>query len=158
MCTTLPIFPDRTILGARLLSARCGNHRLAASMERNAEDEHAHLAFTVAQGTARCSIRFQGGVEVIPPQVIPHSGDRSTGIKITSLELKEHALIVEADVNAAQTSFDIETKWRPGSVDGGTIRQTAEHLYEVDFDRDESAPDSFGYTHRRAIVNFDHAY
>jgi hypothetical protein len=69
------VFDPQIPLGARLLGARCGNDRLAASMERNAQDEHARLGFTAAQGMAPCSIRFEGGVEVIPPQVTPHLGD-----------------------------------------------------------------------------------
>ena len=156
--STLIVFDPQIPLGARLLGAQCGNHRLAASMEHNEQDEHAHLAFSVTQGTAHCSIRFQGGVEVIPPQVAPQLGDRSTGIKITSVEFRNHSLIVEADVNSASTSFDIKTAWKPTSVDGGTIDQIAGNLYQVDFDRDERAPDSFGYTRRRAVINFEHAY
>jgi glycogen debranching enzyme len=151
------VFDPQIPLGARLLGAQCGNHRLAASIERNAQDEHARLAFTAMQGTGRCSIRFQGGVEVIPPQVTPHLGDRSTGIKITSVDLRDHSLTVEADVNGAQTTFDFETAWRPASVDGGTIRQIDGNLYRVDLGREERAPDSFGYTHRSAVVHFEHA-
>jgi hypothetical protein len=67
-------------------------------------------------------------------------------------------LTVEADVNGAGSTFDIETAWRSASVEGGTIRQIDGNLYRVDFDRDERAPDSFGYTHRRAVVHFEHAY
>jgi glycogen debranching enzyme len=152
------VFDPQIPLGARLLGAQCGSHRLVASIEHNAQDEHARLAFSAAQGTAHCSIRFQGGVEVIPPQVAPHPGDRSTGIKITSVELRDHSLIIEADVNAARTSFDIETAWRSASVDGGTIHQIAGNLYRVDFDPDERAPDSFGYTHRRAVVHFENTH
>jgi glycogen debranching enzyme len=152
------VFDPQIPLGARLLGAQCGNHRLPASIERNAQDEHARLAFTAVQGTDRCSIRFQGGLEMIPPQVTPRLGDRSTGIKITSVDLRDHSLTVEGDVNGAQNTFDIETAWRPGSVDGGTVRQIAGNRYRVDLDRDGRAPDSFGYTHRSAVVHFEHAY
>jgi hypothetical protein len=154
----LLVFDPQIPLGARLLGARCDNRRVAASLERHAQDEHARLTFTAVQGTNHCRIQFQGGVEVIPPQVTPHLGDRSTGIKITSIDLQDHALIVEGDVNGARTTFDIETTWRPVSADGGTIRQIAGNLYRVDFGRDERAPDSFGYTHRTVAVNFQHAY
>ena len=152
------VFDPQIPLGARLLGAQCDNHRLPASIERNAQDEHARLAFRAEQGTVRCSIRFQGGVEVIPLQVIPHLGDRSIGIKITSVELRGQSLIIEADVNGARTSFDIETGWKSASVDGGTIRRIARNLYRVDFGSDEMAPDFFGYTHRRAVVHFENAY
>jgi glycogen debranching enzyme len=150
------VFDPQIPLGARLLGAQCGNHRFAASMERNAQDEHARLVFTAVQGTDHCSIRFQGGVEVIPPQVTPHLGDRSTGIKITSVDLRDHTLTVEGDVNCARATFDIETALRPASVDGGIIRQIAGNLYRVDLDCDERAPDSFGYTHRSVVVHFEH--
>lgn len=75
-------------------------------------------------------------------------------MKITSVELRDHSLTVEGDVNGARSTFDIETAWRPASVDGGTIREIAGNLYRVDFDDDERAPDFFGYTHRRAVVHF----
>jgi hypothetical protein len=156
--STLIVFDPQIPLGARLLGAQCDDHRLAASMKHNEQDEHAHLAFSVTQGTAHCAIRFQGGVEVIPPQITPQLGDRSAGIKITSVEFRDHSLIVEADVNSDWTRFDIKTAWKPTSVDGGTIGQIAGNLYRVDFDRDERAPDSFGYTRRRAVINFEHAY
>lgn len=152
------VFDPQIPLGARLLGAQCDNHRLPVSLERNAQDEHARLAFRVAQGTAHCSIRFQGGVDVIPPQVIPHLGDRSTGIKITSVELKDDSLIIEADVNGARPSLDIQTSWKTASVDGGTIRRIAGTLYRVDFGSEEMAPDSFGYTHRRVVAHFENAY
>jgi hypothetical protein len=152
------VFAPQIPLGARLLGAHCGSHRLAVSMERNAQDEHARLGFTAAQGTTHCSVRFEGGVEVVPPQVTPHVGDRSTGIKITAVDLRDHSLLVEADVNGARSSFDIKTAWRSASVDGGTIRQIAGHLYRVDLDRGERRPDSFGYIHRRVVVHFEPAY
>jgi hypothetical protein len=151
------VFDPQIPLGARLLGVQCGNHRLAASIQRNAQDEHARVAFTAPQGTDRCSIRFQGGVDVIPPQVTPRLGDRSTGIKITSVDFRDHSFTVEADVNSAQTTFDLETAWRPTSVDGGTIHQIDGNLYRVDFSREERAPDSFGYTRRSAVVHFEHA-
>ena len=153
----LVVFGPQIPLGARLLGGQCGNRRLAVSMERNAQDEHARLTFTAAQGTAYCSIRFTGGVEVIPPEITPRVGDRSTGIKITSVSLRNHALVIEADVNATRTAVDIQTGWKPASVDGGTIHQIAGNIYRVDLDRGGSAPDFFGYTHRRAVVYFEHA-
>jgi hypothetical protein len=66
-------------------------------------------------------------------------------------------LIVEVDVNGARSGFDIKTEWRSASVDGGTIRQIAGNLYRVDLDRGERERDSFGYTHRRVVVHFEHA-
>ncbi len=155
------IFDPQLPLGARLLSAQCGNRRLAASMERNAHDQHARLAFTAAQGKTHCGIRFQGGVEVIAPHPASSVGSFSTGIKITRVELNDtsqgnRSLIVEADVNdAGAASFDIATSWKSASAAGGTIRQIAGNLYRVDLDRVGTAPDSFGYTHRKAVVHFE---
>lgn len=151
------VFGPQIPLGARLVGAQCDNHRLRASLERNSQDEHARLAFRAAQGTAHCSIRFRGGVEVIPPQVTPRLGDRSTGIKITSIELRDHSLIIEADVNVARPSVVIQTAWKTASVDGGTIRQIGGNLYRVDFGTDEKARDSSGYTHCRAVIRFENA-
>jgi hypothetical protein len=86
-----------------------------------------------------------GGITSTPP------------IKITAVDLRDHSLIVEVDVNGARSGFDIKTEWRSASVDGGTIRQIAGNLYRVDLDRGERERDSFGYTHRRVVVHFEHA-
>jgi hypothetical protein len=125
-------------------------------MERNPHDEHARLTFTAPQGTVQCVIRFHGGVEVISPALAPLLGNASAGTKITTVELRNNSLMVEADVNnAGAASFEIKTQWKSASVEGGTIRQSADNLYEVDFDRSGIAPDAFGYTHRRAIIHFE---
>jgi hypothetical protein len=93
----------------------------------------------------------RGGITSTPP------------IKITAVDLRDHSLIVEVDVNGGSrcerrtSGFDIKTEWRSASVDGGTIRQIAGNLYRVDLDRGERERDSFGYTHRRVVVHFEHA-
>jgi glycogen debranching enzyme len=149
------VFDPQVPLGARLLGAQCGSGRLMASIERNAHDEHARIAFTAPRSTIHCSIRFQGGVEMISPRVVPHLGSASTGIKITAVDLRNNSLTVEADVNdAGATSFEIETPWKSASVEGGTIRQIAGSLYRVDLDRGGIAPDSSGYVHRTAVIRF----
>jgi hypothetical protein len=94
------------------------------------------------------------------PHLVPSLGSPSTGIKITAVELpnnslSDNSLIVEADVNdAGAASFEIETPWKSASVEGGTIRQIAGNLYQVDLDRGGIAPDSFGYSHHRAVIHF----
>jgi hypothetical protein len=149
------VFDPELPLGARLLGSECGNRRVANSMERNAQDQHVRLAFTMPQGTTHCVIRFQGGVELISPHLVPLLGSSSTGIKITSIELSDKSLSVEADVNdAGAASFEIVTPWKSASAEGGTIHQIGSDLYQVDLDRAGTASDSFGYSHRRAVVRF----
>jgi glycogen debranching enzyme len=150
------VFDPQVPLGARLLSSECANRRLTAFVERNAHDEHTRLAFRAPQGTIRCEIRFQGGVEVIAPHLVPLLGNPSTGIKITSVDLRDSSLIVEADVNDARAaSFEIETPWKSSSVDGGVIRRIAGNLYRFDLDQGSMKPDSFGYSHHRAVIHFE---
>jgi glycogen debranching enzyme len=150
------VFDPQVPLGARLLGSECANRRLIAFLERNAHDEHIRLAFTAAQGTIRCDIRFQGGVEVMAPHLAPLLGNPSTGIKITSVDLRDSSLIVEADVNDRRAaSFEIETPWKSSSVDGGVIRQIAGDLYRFELDRGSMTPDSFGYSHHRAVIHFE---
>jgi glycogen debranching enzyme len=149
------VFDPQLPLGARLVDSECGSRRLTASMERNAHDEHARLAFTAPPGTVQCVIRFQDGVEVISAHLAPLLGNPSAGTKITAVELRDDGLMVEADVNnSGPAYFGIKTRWKSASVEGGTIRQSAADLYEVDFDRGGITPDPFGYTHRRAIIHF----
>ena len=148
-------FDPQVPLGARLLGSQCGDRRVTASIERNAHDQHTRLAFAAPQGTTHCGIRFQGGVELITPDLVPLLGNRSTGIKITDVSLKDNLLIVEADVNGAgEASFEIHTPWKSSSVEGATIHQIAGNLYRVDIERAGTASDSFGYVHRRAVVHF----
>jgi hypothetical protein len=150
------VFDPQIPLGAHLVGSECGDHRLPASMERNAHDEHARLAFTASQGTVQCAIRFQGGIEVIAPDLVPVLGNASTGTKITGVELRNKSLIVDADVNRAEAApFEIKTPWKPTSIDGGTIRQIAGNLYQIDLDRSEITSDAFGYAHCRAVVRFE---
>ena len=102
-----------------------------------------------------CEIRFQGGVEVLPPHVVPLLGNPSIGIKITDVDLRNHSLIVEADVNErGPASLEVETPWKSASVEGGSIHPVAGDLYEVDLGRGGGPPDAFGYTRRRVVVHF----
>jgi hypothetical protein len=57
--------------------------------------------------------------------------------------------------DAGAASFEIETRWKSASVEGGSIHQIADHLYRVDFDRGGIAADSFSYAHRKAVVHFE---
>jgi hypothetical protein len=149
------VFDPQIPLGARLLGSQCENRRVTSAIERNAHDEHARLGFTAPQGTVHCEVRFQGGVEVIPPHAVPLLGNPSTGIKITDVDLKDRSLIVEADVNQqGPASFEIETPWKAASVEGGSIHSVADDFYEVDLDGGGGPPDAFGYTHRRAVIHF----
>ena len=148
------VFDPQIPLGARLLGSQCDNRRVTSAIERNAHDEHARLAFAAPQGTVHCEVRFQGGVEVIPPHTVPVLGNPSMGVKITDVDLKDGSLIVEADVNQqGLASFAIETPWKAASVEGGSIHSVADGLYQVDLDRG-GAPDAFGYSHRRAVIHF----
>jgi glycogen debranching enzyme len=150
------VFDPQLPFGARLLGSQCGNRHLTAAIERNAHDQHARISFTAPQGTMHCGIRFQGGVEVISPDVVPLLGSTSTGIKITAVELRNNSLIVDADINeAGAASFQIKTPWKWVSVEGGTVHQIARNLYQVDLDRSAITPDGFGYARRRAVVRFD---
>ena len=149
------VFDPQIPIGARLLASQCDSRRVTSAIEHNAHDEHARIAFTAPQGTVHCEVRFQGGVEVIPPHAVPLLGNASRGIKITDVDLKDRSLIVEADVNQqGLASFEIETPWKATSVEGGSIHSVAGDLYEVDLDHGGDRPDAFGYTHRQAVIRF----
>ena len=149
------IFEPQIPFGAHLLGSRCDNRRLTGAIERNAHDEHARLAFLMPEGTMQCEIRFDGGVEVIPPRAVPVLGNPSTGVKITAVDLKHKALIVEADVNErGPASFEIQTPWKPGSAEGGDVHPVAGKFYRVDLDGEVAPSDASGYTHQRVVIHF----
>jgi glycogen debranching enzyme len=149
------VFDPQIPLGAKVLDAECDNRGLTVSLERTASDEHARLTFTAPQGMTRCGIRHRGGIEIISPHSGPLLGNPSTGIKITSVDLRESALIVEADVNdSAASPVEIQTPWKPSSVEGGGLVQTVPGRYRIDFEHTATAPDSFGYTHRKIVIHF----
>jgi glycogen debranching enzyme len=152
------VFDPQLPLGARLRGAECRTRRIAASIQRNTDDEHAILAFQATQGTVQCTVRFQGGVEVITPQLVPLVGNPSTGIKVTGVTFSNNILIVNADIDrAGPASFEIQTPWKSASIEGGTIHQIAGQLYRVELDRNGAADDAFGYSHRRAVIQFKSA-
>jgi glycogen debranching enzyme len=145
-------FDPEIALGAKVLSARCGDRPLKAVPEMHAEDEHARIEFTAEPGSTRCSIAYQGGVTLLPPRTAPVVGDASHGIKITGVNLQDQVLAVEADVNSAGPQFmEIRTPWKALSAEGAKISPEGDGLYRVEF----NATGQTGYSHRTFTIHFD---
>jgi hypothetical protein len=145
-------FDPEIALGAKVLSARCGDRPLKAVPEMHAEDEHARIEFTADSGSTRCSIAYQGGVTLVLPRTAPVIGEASHGIKITGVNLQDQVLAVEADVNSAGPQFmEVRTPWKALSAEGAKISPEGDGLYRVDF----NATGQTGYSHRTFTIHFD---
>jgi glycogen debranching enzyme len=141
------VFDPEIPLGATRVAASCNGRTIAASLERNAQDEHARLELTVPRGKTHCDLRYQGGVDVIPDIPRPQVGDTSIGLKIIGLSLERNVLTVTADAYLRkQTSFTLRTAAIPESLGGARLEGVPDGSYRVILDS-RSNPVS-GYVRR----------
>jgi glycogen debranching enzyme len=147
-------FDPEIPLGAQVSSAECGGRTLRASSEIHEEDEHASIQFTAAAGRTQCSIAYRGGVALVPPSIVPKLGEESRGIKITTVQLRNRSLTVDADINPEGPQFvEIQTPWKPTSVDGGKLSPEGTDLFRIEFNTD-AASDRNKYVHRTVTIQF----
>ena len=149
------LFEPQIPLGARILSADFDGHPVSASPELFPEDEHAKMEIQAPSGASHCRIRFAGGVSLIQIQPSPQIGDRSTGMKISRLDLQNQIMSIDADVNSAgNATFQIRTPWKIATLKGATIRQLSDASYEVTMQRTSAAVNSMGYAPSHVEITF----
>jgi len=149
------LFEPQIPLGARIVSADFDGRPITASPELFPEDEHAKVEIEAPSGASHCHIRFVGGVSLILPQPSPQLGDRSTGLKITRLDLQNRTLSVDADViSAGNAAFLIRTPWKIATLKGATIRPLSDASYEVTMQRTSAPADPIGYGRAHAEITF----
>jgi glycogen debranching enzyme len=115
-------FAPQIPLGATNISASLDGRPISVAVEQHAEDEHAGTEIELPPGTLHCSIVYDGGARVFVPEGHPIPGAASHALKLTSLRLVGHRLMVDADVAAPEdASIELETPWKIQSVQGGRI-------------------------------------
>jgi hypothetical protein len=125
-------FAPELPLGATLRDAHVADQAFNATIEQNPQDTHAHVAFQAPSGSTSVTIRFKGGVSVIPSLPTLQVGDPSCADKIVSAKLKNQTLTLTLDRLTSQSStFQIQTPWKVRNTEGATLEPLSPHLYRV---------------------------
>ena len=154
------LFEPQIPLGARILSADfegagSGGHGVPVSPELFPEDEHAKVEIQAPSGTSHCRIRFAGGVSLILKQPRPQLGDPSTGMKVTSLDLRNQTLSIDADViSGGNATFLIQTPWKIATLKGATVRPLSDVSYAVTMQGTAALTNPTGYARSHAEITF----
>ena len=90
-------FDPELPLGARIQNARLGDREIAATLVQHAQDAHAHVEFDMPRGDSVLRLTYSGGVAIVPPAPRPVVGERSRGMKIVGVSLKDRAYTIEID-------------------------------------------------------------
>jgi len=86
---------------------------------QNPQDTHARVELAIPAGDSTHTVRFSGGVSVVPAAVLPTVAEASRGFKITGVRLHDRALTLELDrVSEDPASFELRTPWAVQSVTG----------------------------------------
>ena len=76
-------------------------------------------------------------------------------MKVTSLDLRNQTLSIDADVNSGgNATFLIQTPWKIATLKGATIRQLSDSSYEVTMQRSSALPSPLGYARSHAEITF----
>ncbi|TCK76033.1 hypothetical protein [Acidipila rosea] len=142
------VFDPTIPIGAQVLGAKAGNRSVEVTPQRNEQDEHARMEFTMQHGTEVIHLRYRGGVDVMAAPVRTLVGEASHGVKIVGVKESGNVLTIDADVPSAapaNSSLEIDTKLRIGRVEGGELRSVSSGRYELILQGKEQAVDALGY-------------
>jgi hypothetical protein len=125
-------FDPEIPLRAKLRSVRWQDHTIAATVEAHAQDTHARMELDVSHGDSVLTLRYIGGVEILPENPRVEVAKHSTGIKITKVSLEEQTYAVAFDyVPSAAASLEIRTPWTIRNVQGASIEKTGKNFYRL---------------------------
>jgi hypothetical protein len=126
-------FDPQIPLGARLLGAEVNGVSVAASEERNPEDQHAKVRLAAGPGVTRVILHYSGGVRIAPVETAPAAGDRSVNPKLVSAEwLLGDVLKLKAYVaDPAHAAIDLVTPMTVASAEGADVSNIADGRYRL---------------------------
>ncbi|HKS57777.1 MAG TPA: hypothetical protein VJS12_20940, partial [Steroidobacteraceae bacterium] len=134
-------FDPELPLGAKAQDAR---------VVQNPQDTHAQVDFDVPRGESVLRLAYSGGVAIVPPTPRPVVGERSHGMKIVGVSLKDRAYTIELDHVAAQpASFELRTPWQIESVQGAKLTALTPASYQLAI---EAAPANDKRAYQRSTV------
>lgn len=147
-------FDPELPLGAKVQNAHLGEREIAAALEEHAQDAHAHVEFDIPRGDSVLRLTYSGGVAIVPPAPRPVVGERSRGMKVVGVSLKDRAYTIELEHVAAEpASFELRTPWQIESVQGAKFAALTPSSYQLAI---EAAPtnDKRGYQRSTVTVTF----
>jgi hypothetical protein len=150
-------FSPEVPLGAHLSGAELDGKRVDVQTQRNAQDEHATLQFTVPAGKSSCLIRYEGGLSLRVNSPAPLLGEPSKGIKIIFVAYKPGSLRVNADVSrdAPASTIELRTNEKPLQARGAKLTSVAKSTYELIVDpATPGESPATEYRHVQIVVDF----
>jgi glycogen debranching enzyme len=137
-------------LGASAQNARVGEREIPATLVEHAQDTHAHIEFDLPRGESVLRLAYGGGVAISPPAPRPVVGERSRGMKIVGVSLKDRVYTISIDHLASEPArFELRTPWKIEAVQGAQLLATAPSSYRIEIG---ASADSEQRAHRRSKV------
>jgi Glycogen debranching enzyme len=126
-------FDPELPLGASVPNARLGERALPATLVQHAQDTHAHIELDLPRGESVVRLAYSGGVAIVPSAPRPAVGERSRGMKIVGVSLKDRTYTIEIDHLASEpTRFELRTPWKIEAVQGAQLLATAPSSYRIE--------------------------
>jgi glycogen debranching enzyme len=145
-------FDPELPLGARVLTAHLGEREVPATLAQHAQDTHAHVGLDLPRGESVLRLAYSGGVAIIAPTPGPVLGERSRGMKIVGVSLKDRTYTLAIDrLAAAPTTFELRTPWKIAAVQGAQFEALTPSSYRLTI---PAVDDKRAYERNNVIVTF----
>ncbi len=144
-------------LGATLLDASLADQSIPVTMEQHPQDAHAKLEFALPRGNTSLTLKYSGGVALVPEPAHPAVGDPSHALKITGLNLADRVYTVTFDYPAnTACSFTILTPWTIESAQSATFLATSPGAYKISVNQLPSGSNQVqtDYEHGKVVITF----
>jgi hypothetical protein len=126
-------FDPELPLGASVQNARLGEREIPATLVQHAQDTHAHIELDLPRGESVVRVAYSGGVVIVPPAPRPALGERSRGMKIVGVSLKDRTYTIAIDHLASEpTRFELRTPWKIEAVQGAQLLPAAPSSYRIE--------------------------
>jgi hypothetical protein len=125
-------FDPELPLGASVQNARLGEREVPATLVQHAQDAHAHIELDLPRGESVLRLAYSGGVAIVLPAPRPVVGERSRGMKIVGVSLKDRVYTIAIDRPAAEaTRFELRTPWKIEAVQGAQLEALTPSSYRL---------------------------
>jgi glycogen debranching enzyme len=146
-----------TVEGASISSGLRVPIKLEVHNEMHDQDQHANVTFMAEKGVTTCRISYRGGVQVGVKSTSPEIGAESSTIKVKAVYLKDYTLTIDSWAISGQNNIlNLTTPWKPISVNGGSIAQSAPGMYIVRLNTNTSqlVNKTTSYVPSRVVIEF----